>query len=98
LVYFSHFGMFGARKIWQPWMRWMCSKLCNMHVMKLQNIFEAEVQKLIGEIILKCLHSNFEARRRSMSTNDMSMKSTRKNAVFFHFLDLCIRLFLLIDA
>jgi hypothetical protein len=21
LVYFSHFGMFGARKIWQPWMR-----------------------------------------------------------------------------
>jgi hypothetical protein len=25
LVYFSHFGMFGPRKIWQPWCRARCS-------------------------------------------------------------------------
>jgi hypothetical protein len=25
LVYFSHFGMFGPRKIWQPWSKLQCA-------------------------------------------------------------------------
>jgi hypothetical protein len=28
LVYFSHFGMFGTRKIWQPWNRVDCRSQC----------------------------------------------------------------------
>jgi hypothetical protein len=75
LVYFSHFGMFGPRKIWQPWVTLKLAQLVNCSSPELlalplclPRLSEHQEQILLS--------SNF-------NQNEFFKKKKRRNIFFF---------------